>query len=126
LRLLAVEQNTHGVLPDGDFYAHIIHYRRTGCKERNRISQPTKSKKKDAFSNAPQKPYKREIALDCSSFRRIQSRAISLHSYYLTSLVNLSFYSFLPQSFLHFSDPDCSFLHTLSELPMFYRNVIQA
>ena len=81
-----------------------------------------KKQEKDAFSNAPQKPYKREIALDCSSFRRIQSRAISLHSYYLTSLVNLSFYSFLPQSFLHFSDPDCSFLHTLSELPMFYRN----
>jgi len=86
------------------------------------FSQPAGSNKKRRVSTRRKNPYKREIALDCSSFRRIQSRAISLHSYYLTSLVNLSFYSFVPKIVFLCSDPDSFFFYTLSELPMFYRN----
>jgi len=42
---------------------------------------------------------KKEMTLDCR-ISALQSRVISVHSYYLTSLVNLAFYGFDSVSFV--------------------------
>ena len=50
-------------------------------------------------------PNKKEMTLGCATLRTLQPRVISVHSWYLTSLVNLSFCSFGLPSLLSESVP---------------------